>query len=69
MFGAAAPASAITGNYVEDNDTIVAVTSFGMNAYCRGVDSAYGTDTADVVAWMESVLSEEKFEQIEFVTI
>lgn len=40
-----------------------------MNAYCRGVDFAYRTDTADVIAWMESVLSEEKFEQIEFVTI
>lgn len=35
-----------------DSNLIVAVTSFGMNAYCRGVDFAYRTDTVDVQEWI-----------------
>lgn len=34
------------------SNVIVAVTSFGLNAYCRGVDFAYRTDQADVIAWI-----------------
>lgn len=34
------------------SDTIVAVTSFGLNSYCRGVDFAYRTDTAAVQEWI-----------------
>jgi hypothetical protein len=34
------------------SNTIVAVTSFGLNAWCRGVDFAYRTDQADVIAWI-----------------
>ena len=30
------------GHY--ESNVIVAVTSFGMNSYCRGVDFAYRTD-------------------------
>lgn len=52
-----------------ESNTIVAVTSFGMNAYCRGVDFAYRTDTEAVLAWIESVIGEEEFEDITFVTI
>jgi hypothetical protein len=33
-------------------DTIVAVTSFGMNAYCRGVDFSYRTDQQAVIDWI-----------------
>ena len=36
------------------SNIIVAVTSFGLNAYCRGVDFAYRTDQADVIAWILS---------------
>jgi hypothetical protein len=34
------------------SNIIVAVTSFGLNAYCRGVDFAYRTDQVDVIAWI-----------------
>ena len=34
------------------SNVIVAVTSFGLNAWCRGVDFAYRTDQADVIAWI-----------------
>ena len=30
----------------------MAVTSFGLNSYCRGVDFAYRTDQPDVLAWI-----------------
>lgn len=52
-----------------DSNTIVAVTSFGLNSYCRGTDFAYRTDTAEVLAWIESVVGEEAFGEITFVTI
>lgn len=35
-----------------DSNTIVAVTSFGMNAYCRGVDFSYRTDRQEVIDWI-----------------
>lgn len=34
------------------SNIIVAVTSFGLNAYCRGVDFSYRTDQAEVIAWI-----------------
>lgn len=34
------------------SNVIVAVTSFGLNAWCRGVDFAYRTDQDDVIAWI-----------------
>jgi hypothetical protein len=34
------------------SNTIVGVTSFGLNAYCRGVDFAYRTDTTAVIKWI-----------------
>ena len=40
------------------SNTIVAVTSFGMNAYCRGVDFAYRTDTRAVQAWIFDTLAD-----------
>lgn len=35
-----------------ESDLIVAVTSFGMNALCRGTDFAYRIDHPDVLAWI-----------------
>jgi secreted trypsin-like serine protease len=36
------------------SNRIVGVTSFGMNALCRGTDFAYRTDRAAVLAWIGS---------------
>lgn len=33
---------------------IVAVTSFGLNALCRGTDFAYRVDRAEVLEWITS---------------
>ena len=47
-----------------DSNLIVAVTSFGLNAYCRGTDFAYRTDTDDVLAWIERTVGEEAWADI-----
>jgi len=41
--------------YPADSNTIVAVTSFGLNAYCRGVDFAYRVDRQEVQDWIAEV--------------
>ena len=51
------------------SNLIVAVTSFGLNAYCRGVDFAYRTDTEDVLAWIEEVVGPEEWADIEVVEL
>ena len=45
------------------------MTSFGLNAYCRGVDFAYRTDQVAVLEWIRSVIGDEEYAEIEFVTI
>lgn len=35
-----------------ESDLVVAVTSFGLNALCRGTDFAYRIDQPDVLAWI-----------------
>lgn len=37
-----------------DSNLIVAVTSFGLNALCRGTDFAYRIDRAEVLDWINS---------------
>jgi Trypsin len=37
-----------------DSNLIVGVTSFGLNALCRGVDFAYRVDRAEVLDWIQS---------------
>lgn len=37
-----------------DSNVIVAVTSFGLNALCRGTDFAYRVDRAEVLEWINS---------------
>jgi len=37
-----------------DSNLIVAVTSFGMNALCRGTDFAYRIDRQEVLDWIRS---------------
>ena len=48
------------------SNIIVAVTSFGLNPYCRGVDFAYRTDTEAVIAWIRSIVGEAEFANIKF---
>jgi len=36
-----------------ESNLIVAVTSFGLNALCRGTDFSYRIDQADVLHWLE----------------
>jgi len=47
--------------YPADSNQIVAVTSFGMNAYCRGVDFSYRVDRTEVQDWLweQVALAEE----------
>jgi hypothetical protein len=37
------------------SNLIVGVTSFGLNALCRGTDFAYRIDRAEVLAWINSI--------------
>ena len=50
--------------YPADTNVVVAVTSFGLNSYCRGADFAYRTDTQAVHDWLQSVLSAEEWAAI-----
>ncbi|SDS03784.1 S1 family peptidase [Agrococcus carbonis] len=52
-----------------ESNTIVAVTSFGLNSWCRGVDFSYRTDRQEVLDWIASVVGPEEFSQIRIVTI
>jgi hypothetical protein len=40
--------------YPAGTNEIVAVTSFGLNSYCRGVDFSYRVDRAEMQAWIDS---------------
>ena len=51
------------------SNTIVAVTSFGLNEWCRGVDFSYRTDTQAVKNWIRTTVGNEEFAKIEFVTL
>ena len=51
------------------SNTIVAVTSFGLNGNCAGVDFAFRTDQAAVIEWILNTVPESETDDIEFVTI
>jgi Trypsin len=51
------------------SNTIVAVTSFGQNAYCRGVDFSYRTDTQEVIDWILATVPEREAAKIQFVAL
>lgn len=38
------------------SNLVVGVTSFGLNALCRGTDFAYRVDQPDVLAWIQSYM-------------
>jgi secreted trypsin-like serine protease len=54
-----------------DSNTIVAVTSFGLNALCRGTDFAYRTDQQAVIDWILATVeaSGTEFDNIQIVSI
>ena len=51
------------------SNTIVAVTSFGLNGNCRGVDFAYRTDTRAVINWILATIPESERDDIRIVRI
>ena len=53
-----------------ETDTIVAVTSFGMSRnVCGGTEFDFRVDTVEVQQWMQSVLTEEQWEEINIVSL
>ena len=46
------------------SNTIVAVTSFGLNTLCRGTDFAYRVDTVAVQNWIRSIIGSAEFSKI-----
>lgn len=43
--------------FIENNNLIVAVTSFGVNATCAGTSGVYRIDTADDLAWISQFIN------------
>ena len=52
-----------------DSNIIVAVTSFGLNAYCKGVDFAFRTDTEAVITWILETIPQSEIDDIQIVEI
>jgi hypothetical protein len=50
--------------YPADSNVIVGVTSFGLNAWCRGQDFAFRIDTEAVQDWIRETLGEDLWEDI-----
>lgn len=42
--------------FIHDTKTVVAVTSFGVNATCAGTSGVYRIDTVDDLAWLETYI-------------
>jgi secreted trypsin-like serine protease len=43
--------------FIEDETTVVAVTSFGVNSTCAGTSGVYRIDTEDDLAWLSQFVS------------
>ena len=52
--------------YPSDTNVIVGVTSFGLNAWCRGQDFAFRVDTQAVQDWIRSKLTAAEWAEIQF---
>jgi hypothetical protein len=52
-----------------ESNTIVGVTSFGLNPTCTGVDFAYRTDTKAVIRWILRTIPESEVDDIEFASL
>jgi hypothetical protein len=55
--------------YPADTNIIVAVTSFGLNSWCRGVDFAYRTDTQEVIDWILATVPADQVPLIQIVNV
>ena len=51
------------------SNTIVAVTSFGLNAYCKGNDFSYRTDRRAVIKWIRAHSPEGQRTRIQIVRL
>lgn len=51
------------------SNTIVAVNSFGLNQWCRGVDFMYRVDQAAVQSWIRATVGEAHWSQIRFADL
>jgi hypothetical protein len=54
-----------------ESNIIVGVTSFGLNANCRGVDFAFRTDTEAVINWILEIVARyapEELDEIQFAS-
>ena len=51
------------GDY--SSNLVVAVTSFGLNSWCRGTDFAYRVDTEAAFDWIRMTVGQEAFGQIQ----
>jgi hypothetical protein len=49
--------------------TIVAVNSFGLNAWCRGVDFMYRVDQAAVQSWIRTTIGEAQWSLVRIVNL
>ena len=47
----------------------MAVTSFGLNPWCRGVDFAYRTDQRAVLDWIRETVGEDEWADIVVVRL
>lgn len=52
-----------------ESNTIVAVTSFGLNSNCRGVDFSYRTDTKAVIDWILATVPKSERDDIQIVRL
>ncbi len=52
-----------------ESNLIVGVTSFGLNAYCRGVDFAFRTDQQVVLDWIRDTVGEAAWAEITVVPV
>ena len=51
------------------SNKIVAVTSFGMNSYCKGVDFSYRTDRKAVIGWIRAHVPDSEAGKIKIVEL
>jgi hypothetical protein len=50
-------------------NTIVAVNSFGLNEWCRGVDFMYRVDQAAVQDWIKGIIGNTEWSQVQIVNL
>lgn len=55
--------------YPSNTNVIVAVTSFGLNAWCRGTDFAYRTDQQAVIDWIFATVPASEVDDIQIVQV